>query len=170
MALKVASLGSSKHHDLKHQKNCLMALRSLWGRCVPHILLAGELRAHGHGYGLGTMLVHGRHPKPGSLLLMMLQPVHGLCILSGLHDVKCCVHHGAGDTAWLPPAEEALRKVHGCDILVNDLHPDNIVLATADDMPRVYFIDFSHSVSLPSLAQCEQEIRSLHAAFLQTPE
>ena len=91
MALKVASLGSSKHHGLKHQKNCLMALRSLWGRCVPHILLAGELRAHGHGYGLGTQLVHGRHPKPGSSLLMMLQPVHGLCILSGLHDVKCYI-------------------------------------------------------------------------------
>ena len=81
-----------------------------------------------------------------------------------------CVRHGAGDTALLPLAEDALRKVHGCNILVNDLHPDNIVLATVDNMPRVYFIDFSHSVALPSLAQCEQEIRSLHAVFLQTPE
>lgn len=71
MALKVASLGSSKHDDLKHQQYCLMALQSLWGECVPHILLAGELKAHGHGYGLGTMLVHGRHPKPGTALVMM---------------------------------------------------------------------------------------------------
>lgn len=80
------------------------------------------------------------------------------------------VHRGAGDTALLPLAEDALRKVHGCNILVNDLHRDNIMLATADNMPRVFFIDFSHSVSLPSLAQCEQEICSLHAVFLQTPE
>ena len=80
------------------------------------------------------------------------------------------VHHGAGDTAFLPLAEEALRKVHGCTILVNDLHPGNIMLATIDAMPRVFFIDFSHSVSAPSLAQCEQEIRRLHDLFLYTPE
>lgn len=44
MPLKVASLGSSKHYDLKHQKNCLLTLRSLWGRCVPHDLLSGRTR------------------------------------------------------------------------------------------------------------------------------
>ena len=36
-----------------------MALRSLWGQCVPHVLLAGALTGHGHGYGLGTPLPHG---------------------------------------------------------------------------------------------------------------
>ncbi|KAL3141622.1 hypothetical protein ABBQ32_004859 [Trebouxia sp. C0010 RCD-2024] len=92
MALKIASLDSSKHRSLQHQTSCLMALRSLWGQCVPHVLLAGALTGHGHGYGLGTTLLHGRHPEPG-------------------------------DTALLPPAEEALGKVHRCCILVNDLHP-----------------------------------------------
>ena len=81
-----------------------------------------------------------------------------------------CVNHGAGDTALLRLAEDPLRKVHGCNVLVNSLHRDHIVLATADNMTRVYFIDFSHSHSLPSVAQCEQEICSLHAVFLQTPE
>ena len=31
-----------------------MAVRSLWGRCVPGLELAGPLTSHGHGYGLGT--------------------------------------------------------------------------------------------------------------------
>ena len=73
MALKVAIVGSHKHQNLKHQTKCLLALHSLWGQCVPHILLAGELRAHGHGYGLGTTLLHGRHPKSGTLLLLMFK-------------------------------------------------------------------------------------------------
>ena len=70
MALKIASLDSSKHHNLKHQKSCLMALRSLWGQCVPHVLLAGVLNGHGHGYGLGTTLLQGRHPLPGTNLML----------------------------------------------------------------------------------------------------
>ncbi len=70
MALKIASLYSNKHHSLKHQTSCLMALRSLWGQCVPHVLLAGALTGHGHGYGLGTTLLHGRHPEPGTNLLL----------------------------------------------------------------------------------------------------
>lgn len=81
-----------------------------------------------------------------------------------------CVHHGAGDTAFLQLAEKALRKVHDCNILVSDLHPDNVVLATGDATPRLYFIDFSHSSSFPSLAQCAEEIRTLHTVFLQTPQ
>ena len=60
--------------------------------------------------------------------------------------------------------------VHGCNILVNDLHTDNIVVTTVDNMRKVYFVDFSHSMASPSEAQCAQEIRSLHAVFLQTPE
>lgn len=69
MALKIASLGSSKHYSLKHQTSCLMALRSLWGQCVPNVLLAGALMGHAHGYGLGTTLLDGRHPEPGTHLL-----------------------------------------------------------------------------------------------------
>ncbi len=69
MALNIASLDSWKHDSLKHQTSCLMALRSLWGQCVPHVLLAGVLTGHGHGYGLGTALLQGRHPEPGTDLL-----------------------------------------------------------------------------------------------------
>jgi len=47
-----------------------MALRSLWGQCVPHVLLAGVLNGHGHGYGLGTTLLQGRHPSPGTNLML----------------------------------------------------------------------------------------------------
>lgn len=65
VALKIASIGSSKHHSLKHQLMCLLALRSLWGQCVPHVMLAGDLTSMQHGYGLGTALVPGRHPKSG---------------------------------------------------------------------------------------------------------
>ncbi|KAL0024426.1 hypothetical protein WJX77_002052 [Trebouxia sp. C0004] len=72
MALKIASLDSRKHHSLKHQTSCLVALRSLWGRCVPHVLLAGVLTGHGHGYGLGTTLLHERHPEPGDIALLPL--------------------------------------------------------------------------------------------------
>ena len=65
MALKIACIGSSKHHSLKHQHMCLLALRSLWGQCVPHVVLAGPLTSVQHGYGLGTALIRGRHPKSG---------------------------------------------------------------------------------------------------------
>ncbi len=69
MALKVASLDSSKHHNLKHQTSCLMALHSLWGQCVPHVLL---LSSHGHGYGLGTTVLQGRHPLPGTHMMLIV--------------------------------------------------------------------------------------------------
>lgn len=65
MALKIASLGSSKHYSLQHQLDCLLRLKSLWGQCVPHVVLAGELTAMQHGYGLGTALIRGRHPRSG---------------------------------------------------------------------------------------------------------
>jgi len=51
--------------------------------------------------------------------------------------------------------------------MVNDLHPDNIVLVVDGSMARVFFVDFSHSTSSPSLAQCEEELCSLHAVFSQ---
>lgn len=43
-----------------------MALRSLWGQCAPHAVLAGTLSGHKHGYGLRTSLLYGRHPGPGT--------------------------------------------------------------------------------------------------------
>ena len=58
-----------------------------------------------------------------------------------------------------------LRKVHRCSIMVNDMHSDNIVLVADGTMARVFFVDFSHSVSSPSLAQCEEELCGLHAVF-----
>ncbi|DBA83609.1 TPA: hypothetical protein ACH3X1_006177 [Trebouxia sp. C0004] len=70
-----------------------------------------------------------------------------------------------GDIAFLPLAEEALRKVHRCSIMVNDLHPENIVLVANGNLPRVFFVDFSHSTPSPSLAQCGEELCSLRAVF-----
>ena len=70
IALKVASLGSEKHNNLKHQYNCLLAVRSLWGHCVPCLELAGPLLQLGHGYGLGTTLLQGRHPDSGDCRLV----------------------------------------------------------------------------------------------------
>ena len=70
MVLKIASLDSRKHHSLKHQTSCLMALQSVWGQYVSHVLLAGALTGHGHRYGLGTALLAGRHSAPGTNLTM----------------------------------------------------------------------------------------------------
>ncbi len=72
MVLKIASLASRKHHSLKHQTSCLMALQSLWGQYVPHVLLAGALTGHGHRYGLGTALLAGRHSAPGTNLRLTM--------------------------------------------------------------------------------------------------
>ena len=102
-----------------------MALRSLWGQCVPHVLLAGALTGHGHGYGLGTTLLHGRHPEPGIQLLLAVSECALHVMKAHCRRVFQCKCYDAGDTALLPPAEEALRKVHRCSILVNDLHPNN---------------------------------------------
>lgn len=86
MALKIASLGSKKHHSLKHQTSYLMALRSLWGECVPHVLLAGALTGHGHGYGVGTTLLPGRHPAPATNLLLTVSK----CALYKVALTLCC--------------------------------------------------------------------------------
>lgn len=136
IALKIASLGSRKHNSLKHQYSCLMAVRSLWGRCVPGLQLAGPLTSHGHGYGLGTSLFDGRHPKPG-------------------------------DAQLLPYAEEALRQVHGCQILINDLHNKNIVIVpdSSKSQAQVFFVDFSLSQAMPSMAQCQDELQAIKTLF-----
>lgn len=68
-------------------------------------------------------------------------------------DVLQCICCDAGDIALLPLAEEALKKVHRCNIMVNDLHPNNIVLVAGGNMARAFFVDFSHSTLSPSLAQ-----------------
>jgi len=65
----------------------------------------------------------------------------------------------------LPLAEEALRKVHLCSILVNDLHPDNVVLVADGNMASVFFVDFSYSIPSPTLAQCAEELCSLRAVI-----
>ena len=78
MALKIASLGSSKHYSLQHQLDCLLRLKSLWGQCVPHVVLAGELTAMQHGYGLGTALIRGRHPRSG--MHVKSHGGHGTCL------------------------------------------------------------------------------------------
>ena len=43
----------------------------------------------------------------------------------------------AGDTQMLPYAEEALRQVHGCQILVNDLHASNVGIVPESSKFRV---------------------------------
>ena len=67
----------------------------------------------------------------------------------------------------LPYAEEALRQVHGCQILVNDLHASNIVIVPESTKSRVQilFVDFSLSQSMPSKAQCQNEFQALAALF-----
>lgn len=65
----------------------------------------------------------------------------------------------------LPLAEEALRQVHKCDIMVNDLHPDNVVLVADGTMTKVFFVEFSHSIPSPSLAQFEEDMYNLRAMF-----
>ncbi len=67
--------------------------------------------------------------------------------------------------ALLPLAEEALRRVHKCDIMVNDLQPGNVVLVADGTVTRVFFVDFSHSIPSPSLAHFEEDLCSLRAMF-----
>ncbi len=88
MALKIASIGSAKHRNLQHQAACLLALESLWGQCVPSLLLSGELTLLRNGFGLGAALVHGRHPKSGSALLIRRHA----CYLLFFADQHVCVH------------------------------------------------------------------------------
>ncbi len=67
--------------------------------------------------------------------------------------------------ALLPLAEEALRNVHKCNIMVNDLHPDNVVFLAEGTTTKVFFVDFSHSIPSPSLAQFEEDMCDLRAMF-----
>jgi tRNA A-37 threonylcarbamoyl transferase component Bud32 len=73
----------------------------------------------------------------------------------------------AGDTRLLPYAEEALRQVHGCQILVNDLHASNVIIVPDSSKSRVhvFFVDFSLSQTMPSKAQCQDEFQALTALF-----
>ena len=64
----------------------------------------------------------------------------------------------AGDVEILPYAEEALRQVHTCGILVNGLHGGVI-------MPDIFFVDFSLAQTHPSAEQCLEEMHSLRLLF-----
>ena len=73
--------------------------------------------------------------------------------------ISCC----AGDGALLPAAKAALNQIHDCGVLVNDLHPKNVVIRLHDNQVHVFFVDFSHSCLVsPSAAQRKYEMASLH--------
>lgn len=107
MALKVASLDSSKHRSLHHQTSCLMALRSLWGQCVPHVLLAGALTGHGHGWGLGTTLLYGRHPEPGIQLLLAVSA----CALHNLVMKAYCRREASNANAVMQATRHCCHRL-----------------------------------------------------------
>ena len=73
----------------------------------------------------------------------------------------------AGDAQLLPYAEEALRQVHGCQILINDLHNKNIVIVpdSSKSQAQVFFVDFSLSQAMPSMAQCQDELQAIKTLF-----
>ena len=50
----------------------------------------------------------------------------------------------AGDTRIMPYAEEALRQVHDCQILVNDLHASNVIIVpgSSKSQVQVFFCGF----------------------------
>ncbi len=58
VALKVAASGYREEEMLRNEAKAYLAVQDLWNKGVPELLLAGELRAVGGGYGLGTP------PKP----------------------------------------------------------------------------------------------------------
>lgn len=69
-----------------------------------------------------------------------------------------CKRCDAGDMALLPLAKAALKKVHRCSIMVNDLHPDNIVLVADGNMAGVFLlisaIQFHYQVLLSLKKSC----------------
>lgn len=74
----------------------------------------------------------------------------------------------AGDAHLWPYAEEALKQVHGCQVLVNDLHRSNVVVVpeSKDRRGQVFFVDFSQSqVTLPSLDERQYELQVLKLLF-----
>ena len=76
--------------------------------------------------------------------------------------ILCC----AGDGALLPAARAALKQIHDCGFLVNDLHPKNVVIRLHEDQVHECFVDFNHSCLVsPSAAQRKYEMASLHMAL-----
>ena len=74
----------------------------------------------------------------------------------------------AGDAHLWPYAEEALNQVHGCQVLVNDLHRSNVVVVpeSEDRRGQVFFVDFSLSqITWPSLDERQYELRVLKSLF-----
>jgi len=63
-------------------------------------------------------------------------------------------------------ARAALQQIHDCGVVVNDLHPKNVVITQDEDQVHVFFVDFSHSrLVSPTAAQREDEMASLHTAL-----
>lgn len=66
----------------------------------------------------------------------------------------------------MPAARAALKRIHDCGVLVNDLHPKNLVIRLHENQVHVFFVDFSHSFLVsPSAAQREYEMASLRMAL-----
>jgi len=57
--------------------------------------------------------------------------------------------------------------VHGCQILINDLHNNNIVIVpeSSKSQAQVFFVDFSLSQAMPSIAQCQDELQAIKLLF-----
>jgi tRNA A-37 threonylcarbamoyl transferase component Bud32 len=92
-----------------------------------------------------------------------------VAIREAFHDCQTVYTHSdvcAGDGALLTVAGAALQQIHDCGVLVNDLHPKNVVIRQDENQVHVFFVDFSHSrLESPSAAQREHEMASLHMAL-----
>ncbi len=65
VALKIALCGSHEEVMLRAEATAYLALQDLWNKGIPELLLAGDLRALGGGYGLGTCVLPGRLLQKG---------------------------------------------------------------------------------------------------------
>ncbi len=65
VALKIAMCGYVEEEMLLNEASAYLAVQDLWNKGVPELLLAGNLRALGGGYGLGTSVLPGRPLQPG---------------------------------------------------------------------------------------------------------
>ena len=113
----------------------------------------------------GTQASQHTHLFNGQLLTILLQ-FHENTYVQHESQAHITLTH-AGDIQILPYAEEALRQVHGCQILMNDLHASNIVIVPGSTKSRVqvFFVDFSLSQTMPSKTQCHDEFQALKALF-----
>ncbi|CAL8471253.1 g10795 [Coccomyxa elongata] len=88
VALKVAACGYRKEEMLRNEAKAYLAVQHLWNKGVPELLLAGELRAVGGSYGLGTSVLPGRPLQPGDAELLpaalaILKQIHSKGVIHG---------------------------------------------------------------------------------------